>query len=116
MPHIIIEHTKGCNLKKDELNRLLQDLNIALGKVESFPIEAIKSRAFKVKNYIKADGKNSNEYLHINCTVMEGRSEAILKIALDTLVNTTKPYLEKEEKSIPITCEIREMKSHLYFK
>lgn len=110
MPHFIVEYTANLEAHGD-LPGLLKKVNetlIAQGGV--FPIGGIRSRAIELTDYVIADGKADDAFVHLTLKMGGGRDATTRKRACDALFDMVKAHFAAlfERRNLALSMEVRE--------
>ncbi len=113
MPHIVLEYSHKLEQSVD-FKSVLETLHQALGEVESFETDRIKSRAIPLDQFLVGREKD-REFVHVALSFSSGRRE-ILRIQLgrrllDILMDDVCPPGIKVSRSV----EVRQFEPEMYF-
>jgi 5-carboxymethyl-2-hydroxymuconate isomerase len=110
MPHIVVEYTK--NLRADgDIPALLAKINAALIAQDGvFPTGGIRSRAIELTDYVIADGKADDAFVHVTLKMAAGRDAATKQRACDALFDMLKAHFATlfERRYLALSMEVRE--------
>jgi len=116
MPHIIVEYTD--NIKQEaSMPSLLQKLNeVLVSKSDVFPVGGIRSRAIELQDYVVADGKEDDAFVHITLKIAGGRTEEQKKETLDELFEATKDHFQPlfDKRYLALSLEWFEFENKTY--
>ncbi|MBB6451294.1 5-carboxymethyl-2-hydroxymuconate isomerase [Geomicrobium halophilum] len=74
MPHLILEYTDNLDARIS-IQDVLRHLNETLrAKEDVFPTGGIRVRAIKLENYVIADGKEDDAFVHATLKIGPGRT------------------------------------------
>lgn len=94
MPHIIVEYTDNIKLDSN-VPKLLQKLNhVLVSKPNIFPTGGIRSRAIELQDYVVADGKEDDAFVHITLKIGGGRTQEQKKETLDELFEVANEHFQ----------------------
>jgi 5-carboxymethyl-2-hydroxymuconate isomerase len=121
MPHCVILYTPNVDAKTDmtALCRALADTMLTIldekGK-QVFPTGGTRVLAYPAAHYAVADGKHDYTFVYINVRMGAGRSDAVKKIAGDTLLGVVKQHFAPifDDSLIGITLQIDESPGQVY--
>lgn len=113
MPHIIVEYTDSNSLDVPEL---LNDLHKTLASHDTINLQAIKTRAIKVKYPIVGAPTDSDQFVHITVKLLEGRPEELRKAIGASLYDKAKSYLTGSSEKVSLSLEVAEMNPATYVK
>lgn len=111
MPHITIEYSE--NIENEvNINELLKKANNSLlSHGDLFSAKGIRSRGYKVADYIIGKGTTDDAFVHINLKIAPGRSEEAKKNVFEHLFQVTEKHFgtSLEDKNITISLEFSEL-------
>ncbi|HVR47923.1 MAG TPA: 5-carboxymethyl-2-hydroxymuconate isomerase [Candidatus Binatia bacterium] len=112
MPHLILEYSS--NLSSDAaMNQLLGKLHDALGSIESFESDRIKSRALRFNAYrIGADDRRG--FVHATVLFSPGRPEALRRELVKKLLTIIISEVRSASGSFSSSVEIRQFEPGMY--
>lgn len=121
MPHCVILYTPNIEGKTDmgALCRKLADTMLTVldeqGK-QVFPTGGTRVLAYPAAHYAVADGKGDYAFVYLNIRMGTGRSDAVKKMAGDTLTAVVKEHFAPvfEQEPIGITLQIDESPGQVY--
>ncbi|MDV2582426.1 5-carboxymethyl-2-hydroxymuconate Delta-isomerase [Alkalibacillus haloalkaliphilus] len=118
MPHFILEYTD--NLQDDlDVSSLLKNVNEALLKHDDIiPIGGLRSRAIELKDYVVADGKEDDAFVHAILKLGKGRTDEEKRRLCDELYETITKDLEElfNERYMAFSLELFEFTHPTYKK
>lgn len=116
MPQIKLEYT--VNLSPPETDEILRQLHHVLNKLTGIPISNCKSRLIKLDEYLIANGEKNEAFIHLDISLMEGRTKEMKQQIGSECIQLLKAYFTKEANDIDlqITVEIRDINRDFYFK
>ncbi len=110
MPHIIVEYTN--NLRADgDIPGLLAKINaVMIAQDGVFPVGGIRSRAIELTDYVVADGKADDAFVHVTLKMAAGRAATTRKRACDALFDAIKAHFAAlyERRYLALSMEVRE--------
>jgi len=117
MPHLTLEHTANINQEIDWVT-LFSGLHKILTTIGGINIENCKSRSICLDNYYIGQSDESNAFVHLKISFLQGKSaelqQAIGKQCLNLLKEYFAPSLSK--LALQITVEITEIHRSAYYK
>jgi 5-carboxymethyl-2-hydroxymuconate isomerase len=117
MPHLTLEHTANINQEIDSVT-LFSGLHNILTTIGGINIENCKSRAIRLDNYYIGQSDESNAFVHLEISFLQGKSaelqQAIGKQCLKLLKEYFAPSLSK--LALQITVEITKIHRSAYYK
>lgn len=121
MPHCVILYTPNIEGKTDmgALCRKLADTMLTVldeqGK-QVFPTGGTRVLAYPAAHYAVADGKGDYAFVYLNIRMGTGRSDAVKKMAGDTLTAVVKEHFAPVfgQEPIGITLQIDESPGQVY--
>jgi 5-carboxymethyl-2-hydroxymuconate isomerase len=112
MPHIILEYSS--NLSSDAaVNQLLGKLHDALGGIESFETDRIKSRALRFDAY-KIGADDHRGFVHATVLFSPGRPEALRRELVKKLLTIIISEVRSVPGSFSTSVEIRQFEPGMY--
>jgi 5-carboxymethyl-2-hydroxymuconate isomerase len=118
MPHSIVEHS--FSISKPQTASLLLAINQTIAKNEgNFDISQCKARTVFCQNFMVADGKNYQDFIHVAVNIMAGRSLEIRKTLAENLLKLVTNFLQENSLStnpIALSINIAEMEKEIYQK
>ena len=99
MPHLKIEYTANIDAQANmgALCKALADVLVGIKDEQgqsAFPVGGTRVMAYPAPWHAVADGKQDYAFVYLNLRIAAGRSDAIQKIAGDTLLAKTKAHFE----------------------
>lgn len=121
MPHLVILYTPNLEAKTDlsALCRALADTMLAVrdeaGK-QVFPTGGTRVLAYPAAHFAVADGKGDYGFMYLNLRMAAGRSDAVRKVAGDSLLDAVKRHLAPifDKELIGVTLQIDESPGQVY--
>ncbi|SFE82623.1 5-carboxymethyl-2-hydroxymuconate Delta-isomerase [Alteribacillus iranensis] len=118
MPHFIVEYTD--NLKSEgDIPSLLQKVNdVIIDQGGVFPTGGIRSRAIELKDYVVADGKEDDAFVHAQLRIGGGRSDEEKKKVCDDIFQVMTDHFEDllEKRYLALSFELHEFQHATYKK
>ena len=118
MPHFIVEYTD--NLKSEgDIPSLLQKVNeVIIRQGGVFPTGGIRSRAIELKDYVVADGKEDDAFVHAQLRIGGGRSDEEKKKVCDDIFQVMTDHFEDllEKRYLALSFELHEFQHATYKK
>ena len=111
MPHLVIEHSRALSLDinaKALMNKVFQ----IVADTGLFSPEAIKVRCLPYDTF-RLEGQ-SQDFIHIELAILEGRSDDAKSHICDSLFATLKELFESEK--VQLTVYLNDMKAPFYRK
>lgn len=117
MPHLVIAHSPNAPLTGALGPALLAALHEALGAVQTFPLESLKSRLLQHDVFIVADGQ-SQAFVHAELALLAGRDFSIRQQLGQVLADGLEQHLSAHASAVPcqLSVEVREMDRSTYVK
>lgn len=92
MPHIIVEYT--ANIENEaRIPLLLRHINQTLAATGVFPVGGIRSRAIKITDFVIADDKEDDAFVHVTMKIGAGRPDNVKKQVSETVFHTIEDHL-----------------------
>jgi 5-carboxymethyl-2-hydroxymuconate isomerase len=121
MPHCVILYTPNVDAATDmtALCRSLADAMLTVrdesGK-QVFPTGGTRVLAYPASHYAVADGKGDYGFVYINVRLGAGRSDAVRKLAGDTLLGVARQHFAPifDRSPLGITLQIDESQGQVY--
>ncbi|GGF14139.1 5-carboxymethyl-2-hydroxymuconate isomerase [Halobacillus andaensis] len=116
MPHIILEYTDNLSAHTD-IKKLLEKINEAvIAQKGVFPIGGIRSRAYEVKDYYVADGKENDAFVHTRIKIGKGRSDNEKSDVCDAIFQVMKTHFNDymNEHYLALSLELAEFQHATY--
>ena len=121
MPHLVILYTPNVELETDmsALCRQLADGMLTVkdeaGK-QVFPTGGTRVLAYPAAHYAVADGQGDYAFIYMNLRMGAGRSDAVKKLAGDTILERAKAHLAPvfEKRLIGLTVQVDESPGQVY--
>jgi 5-carboxymethyl-2-hydroxymuconate isomerase len=121
MPHLVILYTPNVEPQVDmtALCRTLADGMLTVkdeaGK-QVFPTGGTRVLAYPAAHYAVADGQGDYAFIYMNLRMAGGRSEAVKKLAGDTVLERAKAHLAPlfEQRLIGLTVQVDESPGQVY--
>ncbi|MCY3413754.1 MAG: hypothetical protein INQ03_19070 [Candidatus Heimdallarchaeota archaeon] len=117
MPHIILEYSS--NLKNLEYKDIFEVAHDALCSHAEADIENCKSQAYENDAYYIADGDTNKAFIHIEISLMEGRSEKIKASIAKEIIVYIESLIEetwREDLYTQISIHFKDIIKKDYFK
>lgn len=117
MPQIVLEYSS--NIEQEiESQVLLVEIASIVSAAGGIPVEDFKSRAMKRKEYVVGEGRSMDAFVHLEIGLFAGRSTEIKRRIGEDCIEYLEEYFtpSRDELSLQITVEIREMEKESYFK
>lgn len=117
MPHIIVEMSDDVEIGPD-VESFLSGLNIKLAEFDTVEIAAVKSRLKRYAQYAVADLGLSGSFVHLQLSLLAGRSEELKAEMGRTLFEYVKESCatKGEVSDCKYSVEVRDMDASCYFK
>lgn len=116
MPHFILEYTD--NIKEDAMiPELLRKINATLlSYPDIIPIGGLRSRAIELRDYLVADGRYNDAFVHATLKLGKGRSEKDIKLIGDAVFKQIKNHFQQlfENRYLALSMEIYEFQRETY--
>lgn len=98
MPHIILELSD--NIIESQYDNILLQINKIL--VENLPtkLDSCKGRVICHKNFLIGDGSKYNALIHVNVDVLAGRTDEILELISQKMINLLSFLFQESIKSL----------------
>lgn len=110
MPHIIVEYTD--NIREEaRIAELLHKMNqVLISRGDVFPIGGIRSRAIELHDYVVADGKHDDAFVHTCLKIGAGRSVEDKKSTCDELFDVMTSHFSAiyEKRYLALSLELIE--------
>jgi 5-carboxymethyl-2-hydroxymuconate isomerase len=115
MPHFILEYSRNLELDVPALFRKLRAAALETG---IFPLGGIRFRAIACDDYLVADGKPENAFVHLTLKLGHGRSLEVRRRAGERLFSSLTEHLNSafEARPLAISFEMTELDPELSFK
>lgn len=117
MPQIVLEYSDniGQEIESVVLLREIASIVSAAGGVR---VGDFKSRAMRRKDYLVGEGRSMDAFVHLEIGLFAGRSPEIKRRIGEDCLEYLEEYFvpSRDELSLQITVEIREMEKESYFK
>ncbi|MGP4061812.1 5-carboxymethyl-2-hydroxymuconate Delta-isomerase [Halobacillus sp. H74] len=116
MPHIVVEYTGNLSSHID-IKGLLEQINAAvMAEKDVFPIGGIRSRAYELKDYHVADGKENDAFVHLNLKIGKGRSDEEKKRVCERLFQVLQEYFSEyaSDHYLALSLELNEFQHKTY--
>jgi len=117
MPHLTIEYSENIeeNINVHDLVKLMHDI---AADIDALPLGGLRTRAVPRKDFLIADGHETNAFVNVALRIAPGRSDAIKKDAGEKLFNALSKFFEPFWQSDPIALsfEIQELDAELRWK
>lgn len=117
MPHLTIEYSENIeeNINVRDLVKLMHDI---AADIDALPLGGLRTRAVPRKDFLIADGHETNVFVNVALRIAPGRSDAIKKDAGEKLFNALSKFFEPFWQSDPIALsfEIQELDADLRWK
>jgi 5-carboxymethyl-2-hydroxymuconate isomerase len=117
MPHLTLEHT--ANIKQEiDCATLFSGLHQILTVLGGINIENCKSRANRLDNYYIGQSDESNAFVHLEISLMQGKTTELQQAIGIQCLNLLKEYFDPSfsKLALQITVEITEIHRSAYFK
>ena len=105
MPHCILEYSSNIN-EKDNLKKLLHDINTMLAGTGLFNLMDIKSRAVEHDLYVVGDGDPNRAFVALTISVFSGKPDdvkaSITESAFQLLKDAFNTTLQEKKCSITV--------------
>jgi 5-carboxymethyl-2-hydroxymuconate isomerase len=117
MPHFVLEYSDNI-LEEVDFKDFFEKLHTLLVDVGPFNLSDIKSRAIRHKEFLVANGQESNAFVHLTLSIFKGRDLSIRQAVGEKLLAFLKGEFARsfEKLNCSYTVEIREMEKETYFK
>ncbi|MFG6149299.1 5-carboxymethyl-2-hydroxymuconate Delta-isomerase [Halobacillus sp. B23F22_1] len=116
MPHIIIEYTDNLSAHMD-IRKLLGNINKAvIDQKGVFPVGGIRSRAYEVKDYCVADGRENDAFVHAKIKIGKGRSDDEKSNVCESIFQVMENYFNAymSEHYLALSLELAEFQHATY--
>ena len=117
MPHIIAEYTASLEPKLDP-QKLLADLHAAAASTNLFDVMTIRARAIRHSQFLVADGKAGNGFIHITARLRGGRTFEERKSLGETLLAAATLSLAEvfSSHAVIMNVEVQEIVPEMIFR
>lgn len=117
MPHVILEYSRNV-IEELDFHPVFVRFHEALAGLGSFAIEDIKSRSICHDAHAVGDGRPQNAFVHVQLSILEGRTEAVRKAAGEAIMDILRDTFHRSwnELELSLSVEVREMARDAYFK
>jgi 5-carboxymethyl-2-hydroxymuconate isomerase len=117
MPHIILEHSPNI-VENVDFKHLFSRMHGALTDMGIFNIEDFKSRVRRTEHDYVADGHESNAYVHVELSILSGRSLDVQNEAGSRVMGILRETFADSlyERKCVLSVEVREMNRDTYRK
>jgi 5-carboxymethyl-2-hydroxymuconate isomerase len=117
MPHLVLDYT-GNITQSIEFEALFSSLHLMLCDFAGAEMGACKSRAIKQDNYYIADGADNLAFVHLEISLLSGRSVTVKEQVGNAALALLKQHFATagHETKIQATVKITDMPAELYFK
>ncbi|MEZ2458220.1 5-carboxymethyl-2-hydroxymuconate isomerase [Salinicoccus roseus] len=111
MPHIYIEYTS--NLKKEfDMRELMEDIHFAVldQHSDTIPNGGFRTRSIEIDDFIIADGKEDDAFIHITMKIGRGRTEEKKEAIKQTIFDSLKQGTEEiyNRRYLALSVELHE--------
>lgn len=109
MAHFVVEYTD--NLADPRIPELLGAVNrVLMAQGDVFPPGGIRSRAYRLTEYVVADGAADDAFVHARLTIGSGRSDAVRKQTGDQVFEAIKRHFARAfaERNLALSLELGE--------
>ena len=117
MPHLTLEYT--ANIKQEiDCATLFSGLHKIITKIGGINIENCKSRAIRLDNYYIGQSNESNAFVHLEISLMQGKSTELQQAIGIQCLNLLKEYFAPSlsKLALQITVDITEIYRSAYYK
>jgi 5-carboxymethyl-2-hydroxymuconate isomerase len=121
MPHLVILYTPNVEPQADmtALCRTLADAMLGVkdeAGQQVFPTGGTRVLAYPAAHYAVADGRGDYAFIYLNLRMGAGRSDAVKKLAGDTILERAKAQLAPlfEQRLIGLTVQVDEAPGQVY--
>ncbi len=117
MPHLTLEYTHN-SVDSFDFEPLFSHLHSLLSEVANADIGSCKSRAIKIENYFIGDGADHHAFVHLNISLLAGRSQTAKQQLGEAALALLEQYFYSDSSALKIqaTVKITDMPIELYFK
>lgn len=117
MPHLIIEYSANLDRTLD-IELLMKRLADKAVETGVFPLGGIRVRAHRTEEFVVADGKAENAFVHVWARVGAGRDIETRKAAGQALFDVLSKHLARifDERPLSIGLEMQELHAELNFR
>jgi len=117
VPHLILEYTDNIAIRPD-FKALFLELHTLLNNLAGAELASCKSRALELKEYVIGDGSQNHAFVHLNISLLAGRSQSIKEKIGNTALQLLEEHFRNayQQKSLQLTVKMQDMPVELYFK
>jgi 5-carboxymethyl-2-hydroxymuconate isomerase len=117
MPHLTVEYTD--NLGDPDIRGLLTALNaVLIHRGDTYPVGGIRARAYRLSEYVVADGEHDDAFVHVSLRIGTGRSEETKQATGAELFGVLTAHFDRtyRERYLALSLEISEFSEAGTFK
>ncbi|UOQ92072.1 5-carboxymethyl-2-hydroxymuconate Delta-isomerase [Halobacillus shinanisalinarum] len=116
MPHVIVEYTDNLTPHTDISDLLKKISDVLIARNETYPVGGVRVRAYEVKNYRIADGKEDDAFVHAIFKIGKGRSEEVKQSTCEEIFAVMKNHFASisDESYLALSLELVEFQHKTY--